>query len=86
MDVKRNPVEHVKALPNEKNILEWHYVVEGPPGSLYAGGFYHGILRFPKEYPYKPPTILMLTRNGRFMVNTRLCLSMSDFHPEQVCF
>eukprot|EP00042_Codosiga_hollandica_P022757 m.86377 g.86377 ORF g.86377 m.86377 type:complete len:104 (+) comp50917_c0_seq23:213-524(+) len=30
----------------------------------------------------KPPTILMTTPNGRFQVNTRLCLSISDFHPE----
>eukprot|EP00004_Rigifila_ramosa_P009802 TRINITY_DN2152_c0_g1_i1.p2 TRINITY_DN2152_c0_g1~~TRINITY_DN2152_c0_g1_i1.p2 ORF type:complete len:214 (+),score=36.02 TRINITY_DN2152_c0_g1_i1:225-866(+) len=26
--------------------------------------------------------IMMLTPNGRFQTNTRLCLSMSDFHPE----
>lgn len=25
---------------------------------------------------------MMLTPNGRFNTNTRLCLSMSDFHPE----
>lgn len=40
------------------------------------------MLRFPREYPYKPPSILMYTRNGRFKTGTRLCLSMSDFHPE----
>lgn len=39
-------------------------------------------MRFPKEYPYKPPSILMFTKNGRFKTNVRLCLSMSDFHPE----
>ena len=46
------------------------------------GGSYHGKLIFPSEYPYKPPAIMMLTPNGRFNTNTRLCLSMSDFHPE----
>jgi len=81
--LKRNPVEHIQALPHEKNILEWHYVIEGPKNSPYEGGVYHGVLRFPKEYPYKPPSILMFTRNGRFKTNSRLCLSMSDFHPEQ---
>jgi ubiquitin-conjugating enzyme E2 J2 len=30
----------------------------------------------------KPPSIYMLTPNGRFQTDTRLCLSMSDFHPE----
>jgi hypothetical protein len=47
-----------------------------------AGGFYHGTLTFPAQYPYKPPAIAMITPNGRFKTNTRLCLSMSDFHPE----
>lgn len=34
------------------------------------------------EYPFKPPAIMMLTPSGRFEPNRRLCLSMSDFHPE----
>lgn len=83
----KNPLSNPKivAMPNEKNILEWHYVIESPsddPKSPYAGGFYHGKLIFPKEYPYKPPGVIMLTPNGRFKPNRRLCLSMSDFHPE----
>jgi ubiquitin-conjugating enzyme E2 J2 len=41
-----------------------------------------GKLLFPPEYPYKPPGVIMLTPSGRFKCNTRLCLSMSDFHPE----
>lgn len=82
ISIKKNPVDHISTTPNEDNLLEWHYVIEGPPGSVYEGGFYHGVLRFPKEYPYKPPSILMFTRNGRFRQNVRLCLSMSDYHPE----
>ena len=30
----------------------------------------------------KPPKITMITPNGRFEINKRLCLSISDFHPE----
>jgi ubiquitin-conjugating enzyme E2 J2 len=83
----KSPLENPKivAMPNETNILEWHYVLEGPtddPNSPYKGGIYHGKLIFPKEYPYKPPGVIMLTPNGRFKPNRRLCLSMSDFHPE----
>ena len=29
----------------------------------------------------KPPTIRMTTPSGRFQPDTRLCLTMSDFHP-----
>lgn len=83
----KSPLQNPKivAVPNESNILEWHYVLEGPtddPNSPYKGGIYHGKLIFPREYPYKPPGVIMLTPNGRFKPNRRLCLSMSDFHPE----
>jgi ubiquitin-conjugating enzyme E2 J2 len=76
----KNPT--IVAVPNESNILEWHYVLEGVQGTPYEGGYYHGKLVFPKEYPLKPPSVLMLTPSGRFTPNRRLCLSMSDFHPE----
>lgn len=72
----------IVAVPNESNILEWHYVIEGSRGTPYEGGYYHGKLIFPKEYPLKPPSVMMLTPSGRFHPNRRLCLSMSDFHPE----
>ncbi|GAB9474137.1 Ubiquitin-conjugating enzyme e2 [Globisporangium polare] len=82
LNLQRSPVENIQAAPLEKNILEWHYVITGTADSPYAGGYYHGKLRFPPEYPMKPPAVLMLTPNGRFEVNRRICLSMSDFHPE----
>jgi len=72
----------VYTTPLERNILEWHYVIEGSRNTPYEGGFYWGKLIFPKEYPLKPPSVLMLTPNGRFRIGRRLCLSMSDFHPE----
>jgi ubiquitin-conjugating enzyme E2 J2 len=30
----------------------------------------------------KPPAIYMITPNGRFRVNVRLCLTISDYYPE----
>ena len=41
-----------------------------------------GRIMFPKEYPLKPPGIEMLTPNGRFKPGTKICMSMSDYHPE----
>jgi len=46
-EITKNPVENIKALPKEGNILEWHYVLEGPKGSPYENGYYHGIVTFP---------------------------------------
>ncbi|KAI8913442.1 ubiquitin-conjugating enzyme/RWD-like protein [Gorgonomyces haynaldii] len=80
--IKESPPEYIIAKPRESNILEWHYVITGPPDCPYAGGEYHGMILFPKEYPFKPPGIQMLTPNGRFQPGARICLSISDYHPE----
>lgn len=77
-----NPPPFIIAHPSERNILEWHYLITGPPDTPYAGGQYHGTLMFTSEYPFKPPAIKMITPSGRFQPNTRLCLSMSDYHPD----
>lgn len=80
--LKKDPVPYLIAEPLPSNILEWHYVVTGPENTPYEGGLYHGRLVFPSDFPYKPPSIYMLTPNGRFKCHTRLCLSISDFHPD----
>ncbi|TNV84671.1 hypothetical protein FGO68_gene6113 [Halteria grandinella] len=75
-------VQNFVAVPDSQNIFEWHYCIYGLLDSPYEGGFYHGKLIFPTEYPMKPPSILMITPSGRFQEKTRICLSISDFHPE----
>jgi len=83
MRIKKDPVPYIiGAEPLPSNILEWHYIIKGPEKSLYEGGYYHGKLVFPKDFPFKPPKILIMTPNGRFKTHTRLCLSISDFHPD----
>lgn len=78
----KEPVPHVLARPSPTDILEWHYVLEGSKNTPFEGGVYHGKVKFPPEYPYKPPGISMITPNGRFATQKRICMSMSDFHPE----
>ncbi|XP_057454985.1 ubiquitin-conjugating enzyme E2 34-like [Lotus japonicus] len=78
----KEPVSNVVARPSPSDILEWHYVLEGSEGTPFSGGYYYGKIKFPPEYPYKPPGISMTTPNGRFMTQKKICLSMSDFHPE----
>ncbi|KAI5794346.1 putative ubiquitin-conjugating enzyme Ubc6 [Peziza echinospora] len=80
--IRENPPPFIQAHPSEHNILEWHYLLTGPPSTPYHNGQYWGTLIFPPEYPFKPPAIRMMTPSGRFQTNTRLCLSISDFHPK----
>jgi len=81
-NIMKEPVPGIDAHPSPNNLLEWHYVLEGCEGSEYEGGWYHGKVVFPQEYPYKPPAIYMITPSGRFKTNMKLCLTMSDYHPE----
>ncbi|AQK82836.1 Ubiquitin-conjugating enzyme E2 34 [Zea mays] len=54
------------------------YVLEGSKGTPFEGGYYYGKLKFPPDYPFKPPSISMTTPSGRFAPHKRICLSMSD--------
>ncbi|KAI4212715.1 MAG: hypothetical protein LQ351_004607 [Letrouitia transgressa] len=80
--IQANPPPYIIAHPSESNILEWHYILTGPPQTPYEGGQYWGTLLFPTNYPFAPPAIRMHTPSGRFQPSTRLCLSISDFHPK----
>lgn len=80
--LSENNAPYIEARPSEDNILQWYYVITGPPDTPFEGGQYLGSLNFPSDYPYRPPAIRMLTPSGRFEPGARLCLTMSDFHPE----
>ncbi|CAK7267735.1 Ubiquitin-conjugating enzyme E2 6 [Sporothrix epigloea] len=79
--ISQNPPPYITAHPSDSNILEWHYIITGPEDTPYHGGQYWGTLMFPTNYPFAPPAIRMHTPSGRFKPSTRLCLSISDFHP-----
>lgn len=81
-NIQANPPPYIVAHPSESNILEWHYILTGAPNTPYEGGQYWGSLVFPPDYPFAPPAIRMHTPSGRFQPSTRLCLSISDFHPK----
>ncbi|KAK1782365.1 ubiquitin-conjugating enzyme/RWD-like protein [Copromyces sp. CBS 386.78] len=80
--ITENPPPYITAHPSESNILEWHYIITGPENTPYHGGQYWGTLIFPPNYPFAPPAIRMHTPSGRFTPSSRLCLSISDFHPK----
>ncbi|KAJ6465225.1 UBC-like protein [Mycena vitilis] len=58
------------------NILNWNFLIRGPPDSHFAGGEYHGVLQFPSEYPFKPPGI---------KVNQTIYTSVSRGLPSRRC-
>jgi ubiquitin-conjugating enzyme E2 J2 len=80
--LKNDPTPGVLAEPNENDILIWHFAIRGPSDTPYEGGIYIGKIKFPSEYPFKAPSVTMITPSGRFQCNAKICMSMTDFHPE----
>lgn len=81
-EMQNNPIADYMSLPLEDNIFEWHFAIRGPSDSEFEGGVYHGRIQLPPEYPFKPPAFMLLTPNGRFETQTKICLSISQHHPE----
>jgi ubiquitin-conjugating enzyme E2 J1 len=57
----REATDQYWAHPLEDNLFEWHFTVQGPSGTDFNGGVYHGRIILPPEYPMKPPNIILLT-------------------------
>lgn len=55
------PTEEYYASPLDDNLFEWHFTVRGPSDTEFEGGFYHGRILLPPQYPMQPPNIILLT-------------------------
>jgi len=67
---------------NKDNIFEHYAMIIGPTNTPYFGGYYIFKILYPKNYPKKPPHVVMLTtdKNVRFNPNLyqngKVCLSI----------
>lgn len=54
----------------QENIFEWQFAIRGPSESEFEGGIYHGRIQLPSDYPFKPPSFLLLTVSRFFTQKT----------------
>ena len=80
--INKDRPEFIWATHKENNILLWSFLVAPPDDTVYGGGYYWGRVTFPQDYPFAPPGIQFVTPSGRFRPETKICMSMSDYHPE----
>jgi len=66
------------ALVDDNNLYDWHVVIFGPPGTLYQGGYFKALIRFPGDYPYSPPSFKFVTRiwHPNVFENGEVCISI----------
>jgi len=77
-DLNTEPIENITAGPEESDIFNWQATILGPEGSPYAGGLFFLNIKFPTDYPMKPPTISFVTRIYHPNINSNgsICLDI----------
>ncbi|CAO1631593.1 unnamed protein product [Sympodiomycopsis kandeliae] len=81
-ELEADQSKEYEARPLEDNIFEWHFTLRGPSGTEFEKGIYHGRIVLPTEYPFRPPSLMLLTPNGRWECNKKICLTFTGFHEE----
>ncbi|KAF8321654.1 UBC-like protein [Clavulina sp. PMI_390] len=81
-ELERDGSTEYTAKPTEEDLFDWHCTIRGPPDSEFAGGLYHARITLPPEYPFKAPSIMLLTPNGRFELNKKICISFTSYHED----
>lgn len=82
-DIKQfleNEPENIKIYPNPDNVLEIYFLIKGERESNFNGGEYICKLQHNPQYPMKAPDYYVMTPNGRFEVNKKICLTNSGYH------
>jgi ubiquitin-conjugating enzyme E2 J2 len=77
----KEPIENIDICLDEEDTSIIYFLIYNLPFP-YEQGAYIGRLKFEKNYPMTPPSIQMLTPNGRFSINQNICLTNSSYHPE----
>ncbi|KAI6191767.1 UBC core domain-containing protein [Aphelenchoides bicaudatus] len=78
----RDPLPNIRAAPSPDNMLNWHFIFVGGKDTGFEGGYYHGVIKFVKEYPFKPPFYSMHIESGRFVLGKDICITNSSYHTE----
>lgn len=77
------PVEGFLVDVPDGNYFEWDVTIFGPPGTLYASGYFKAKMTFPHDYPYSPPTLKFSSSTKLWHPNVyqsgEVCISI--LHP-----
>lgn len=72
--IKKNPLTEngIYYEHDDSDMLKGYALIIGPEDTPYFGGYYFFEFKFPKDYPFSPPTIKYLTNDGYIRFNPNL--------------
>ena len=78
-EMELSPVDNCTAGPvNSEDPYLWYGTIIGPEKSPYEGGLFQLQIKFPTDYPFKPPTVSFLTKVYHPNINSAggICLDI----------
>ncbi|EGC40591.1 hypothetical protein DICPUDRAFT_12191, partial [Dictyostelium purpureum] len=68
-EMDNNPTLPYRVYMYDNNLTKWKVILKGPSNSPYEDGLFALSLTFPEDYPYRPMSLVFLTKIYHFNVN-----------------
>lgn len=79
------PNEHIQFVMSDDNACVWYIRLRNFAGNddEFIGGEYDCRMVAPTDFPFNPPSFYFLTHNGLYEIETKVCISIGEYHKDE---